>query len=256
MNMTLHEAIEKLLELTGRSMTTQQIADELNKYGWYKKKDGSKISAFQIHGRTKNYAHLFNRDGSFVSLNEQGSSKSQTITTSSKQKTAKKATTSPSSLTKKSFAPISNSDTTILILGTMPGDTSLEQGEYYSHPRNRFWKIISKITNRSTPQIYTEKIELLLELNIGIWDVAHKVKRMGSLDMDIMDEEPNDLDDFIEKHKNLNIIAFNGIKSQILFDKYFDRKKEIKYFNLPSSSPANASIDFEKLCKLWSTIFR
>ncbi|WP_287691581.1 GIY-YIG nuclease family protein [Acinetobacter sp.] len=66
--MTLHEAIEKLLRQTGRPMTTQQIADELNKNGWYQKKDGSKIQAFQIHGRTKNYPNIFERAGSTVSL--------------------------------------------------------------------------------------------------------------------------------------------------------------------------------------------
>ena len=66
--MTLHVAIEKLLQQTGRPMTTQQIADELNKNGWYKKKDGSIIEAFQIHGRTKNYANIFERNGSTVSL--------------------------------------------------------------------------------------------------------------------------------------------------------------------------------------------
>jgi len=66
--MTLHAAIEKLLQQTGRQMTTQEIADSLNKKNWYQKKDGSKITDFQIHGRTKNYPQLFNRGGATVSL--------------------------------------------------------------------------------------------------------------------------------------------------------------------------------------------
>ncbi|MEQ1554912.1 MAG: GIY-YIG nuclease family protein [Ferruginibacter sp.] len=66
--MTLHEAIEKLLRQKGHAMTTQQIADELNKNGWYKKKDNSEIQAFQIHGRTRNYEKIFVRSGSTVSL--------------------------------------------------------------------------------------------------------------------------------------------------------------------------------------------
>lgn len=66
--MTLHAAIEKLLQQTGRQMTTQEIADSLNKNNWYQKKDGSKITDFQIHGRTKNYPQLFNRNGATVSL--------------------------------------------------------------------------------------------------------------------------------------------------------------------------------------------
>jgi hypothetical protein len=66
--MTLHTAIEKLLQQTGRQMTTQEIADSLNKNKWYQKKDGSKITDFQIHGRTRNYPQLFNRNGTTVSL--------------------------------------------------------------------------------------------------------------------------------------------------------------------------------------------
>ncbi|GHU55062.1 hypothetical protein FACS189415_2030 [Bacteroidia bacterium] len=73
--MTLHEAIEKLLRQTGRPMTTRQIADELNKNNWYQKKDSSKITDFQIHGRTTNYSNIFNRDGSTVSLIGQQTSK-------------------------------------------------------------------------------------------------------------------------------------------------------------------------------------
>ncbi len=66
--MKLHEAIERLLDQKGRSMTTTEIARELNKNQWYQKRDGSEITAFQIHGRTKNYSHLFDRDGTTVSL--------------------------------------------------------------------------------------------------------------------------------------------------------------------------------------------
>jgi len=66
--MTLHEAIEKLLEEKGRSMTTSEIAEALNKNKWFTKKDGSEICQFQVHGRTHNYSNLFNRDGAIVSL--------------------------------------------------------------------------------------------------------------------------------------------------------------------------------------------
>lgn len=137
---------------------------------------------------------------------------------------------------KTSFDPISNADTKILILGTMPGDKSLELGEYYGHPRNRFWKILSTISNNELPLSYSDKKGLLVKLKIGIWDVAHKANRKGSLDSAINDEEPNDLEYFISKHKNLKVISFNGTKSEILFNKYFERKSSIKYITLPSTS--------------------
>lgn len=183
---------------------------------------------------------------------------------------SKTATTTPKALTKNlvnkagakpisthaktSFDPISNADTAILILGTMPGDKSLELGEYYGHSRNRFWKIISTITNNDLPLTYADKKALLLKTKIGIWDVAHKANRKGSLDSAIEDEEPNHLENFIAGHKNLKIIGFNGAKSKALYDKYFDRKTGIKYISLPSTSPANTGIGFDNICKQWRQI--
>lgn len=155
---------------------------------------------------------------------------------------------------KTSFAPISNSETSVLVLGTIPGDKSLELEEYYGHPRNRFWKIISEITNSELPLTYPDKKELLIKTKIGIWDVAHKANRKGSLDSAIEDEEPNDIDNFISMHENLKVIGFNGAKAEALFDKYFGRKKGINYLSLPSTSPANAGIDFEGICKIWRQI--
>ncbi|MDZ4204499.1 MAG: DNA-deoxyinosine glycosylase [Bacteroidales bacterium] len=171
------------------------------------------------------------------------------------KKVADKVVSNPiSTHTKTSFDPISNADTTILILGTMPGDKSLELGEYYGHSRNKFWKIISTITNNDLPLTYSDKKELLLKSKIGIWDVAHKANRKGSLDSAIEDEEPNDLDSFISRHKNLKVIGFNGTKSQTLFDKFFNRKIGINYILLPSTSPANTGIDFDNICKQWRQI--
>lgn len=66
--MTLHVAIEKLLNEKGASMSTSEIATELNKNNWYRKKDGSVITAFQIHGRTRKYPNMFDRQGSLVTL--------------------------------------------------------------------------------------------------------------------------------------------------------------------------------------------
>ncbi|MBS3913067.1 MAG: DNA-deoxyinosine glycosylase [Bacteroidetes bacterium] len=252
--MTLHEAIEKLLSQTGQPMTTQQIADELNKNGWYKKKNGSSIQAFQIHGRTRKYATLFERAGSNVSLIRQSISKTKAQTTE-KQKVIKKTSRSAPTNTKTSFDPIANSDTSILILGTMPGDRSLELGEYYGHSRNKFWRIISAITNKDLPVTYSDRIQILLESKIGIWDVAHKANRKGSLDSAIEDEEPNDLEGLIASLKNLKVVGFNGTKSQALFDKYFERKRNIKYILLPSTSPANTGMSFDNICKQWQQLF-
>jgi len=157
---------------------------------------------------------------------------------------------------KKSFNPISNSETSILIFGSLPGNKSLELNEYYGHPRNRFWKIISVITENDLPLNYLDKKSLLFKTKIGVWDVANKAIREGSLDIAIKNELPNDLDNFISKHKNLKLIGFNGKKTEKLFDKYFVRQKNIRYLSLPSSSPANAKISLEDIYKAWKEILK
>lgn len=155
---------------------------------------------------------------------------------------------------KTSFKPISNSETTVLILGTAPGDKSIQLGEYYGHPRNRFWRIISNLTENDLPLTYSDKEKLLKNAGIGIWDVAHSVIRKGSLDNSIKSEEPNDLDNFINEHSNLKIIGFNGQKAETLFNKYFDRKDKLTYISLPSTSPANTGYDFNEICEEWKKI--
>lgn len=152
---------------------------------------------------------------------------------------------------KTSFPPVSDSETEILILGTLPGDRSLQSGEYFAHPRNRFWKIISAITNNPLPESYPEKINLLHRTKIGVWNVLHKARRKGSLDTAIQNEVPNDLTTFIATHKNLKVIAFDGRKAEALFDKHFSRGKDLTFISLPGCSPANARFNLEALCERW-----
>jgi hypoxanthine-DNA glycosylase len=152
---------------------------------------------------------------------------------------------------KTSFPPISANSTEILILGSLPGEKSLAMHEYYAHPQNKFWRIIAAITDSQTPVNYGDKLSLLIKNRIGVWDVVREAKRIGSLDTNIVDELPNDIDTFISRHKNLKVISFNGTKSMKLFDKYFKRREHFKYIHLPSSSPANARIKFDEICERW-----
>ncbi|MDR3339410.1 MAG: DNA-deoxyinosine glycosylase [Candidatus Symbiothrix sp.] len=156
---------------------------------------------------------------------------------------------------KKSFAPVYDAETQMLILGTLPGAKSLAYNEYYGDPRNRFWRIIAEITGHKLPENYTEKTQMLLENKIGLWDVVREANREGSLDSAIKNEEPNDLNSLILSLKNLKAIAFNGKKAAQFYDKYFKRVDGIRYLLLPSSSPANAGIDFAGLCKAWNAVY-
>jgi hypothetical protein len=66
--MTLHEAIIKVLQQAGRSMTTREIADALNSNKWYIKDDKSLIATSQISARIAKYPELFTKNGSQVSI--------------------------------------------------------------------------------------------------------------------------------------------------------------------------------------------
>lgn len=155
----------------------------------------------------------------------------------------------------KSFSPIIYSDTKILIFGSLPGKKSLELQQYYGHARNRIWKILSHLTGSDIPVTYQQKKELLYKNKIGLWDVAHSAHREGSLDSNIKDESPNDIERLIKNYDSIKVIGFNGKKSEKMFYKYFTEKPEIKYVPLPSTSPANMVISFEDICARWSQMF-
>ena len=260
--MTLHEAIEKLLLQTRRPMSAREIAGELNKNKWYSKGDLSDIKPDQVTARVKNYQTLFDTDRTIsphlIKLFGRNLKPLVPLPKSvTKIKSAPVTIYDKTSIhSKTSFEPIADNDISILVLGTLPGDQSLKMAEYYGQARNRFWKIISTITNKPLPQTYTDKKKLLLQSGIAVWDVAHKANRKGSLDSAIENEEPNDLDTFIEIHKKLKVITFNGAKAEALYDRYFTRRAEIKYVSLPSTSPANAGISLADICDRWKVILK
>lgn len=66
--MTLHEAIEIILQETGRPMSTREIADVVNKRNLYTRRDGLPISASQIAARVGNYENLFIKEQGKIKL--------------------------------------------------------------------------------------------------------------------------------------------------------------------------------------------
>ena|SRR5690554_1003269 len=114
--------------------------------------------------------------------------------------------------------------------------------------------MLANITGSEIPNSYTEKKDILLKHKIGLWDVAHKAVRPGSMDSAIRNAEPNDLQGYIGRHSHLKVIGFNGRKAEALFNSFFDRSTEITYHSLPSTSPANAGITFERLCERWKVL--
>ncbi len=155
---------------------------------------------------------------------------------------------------KKSFSPIVPSASKLLLLGSLPGDRSLATQEYYAHPQNRFWKILATLFSRPLPKDYSEKLRILQEEKIALWDVCETAQRVGSMDTAIIAEIPNAIDQLLDEHPTIKAICFNGQKAEKLYDKYFARKKNIQYITLPSTSPANASFNQSRLLEKWDAI--
>lgn len=154
-----------------------------------------------------------------------------------------------------SFLPFVNSQTEILILGTMPGIASLTKQEYYAHKRNHFWKIMyTLLDNLPISEIFEEKIQLLQKNKIGLWDVLENCERKGSLDMHIKNQKENDFETLFQEFPAINKIVFNGKESHKYFLKKFGQIEGITYYVMPSTSPAN-TMSFENKLKIWSTCF-
>ncbi|PJJ08043.1 G/U mismatch-specific uracil-DNA glycosylase [Flavobacterium sp. 1] len=155
-----------------------------------------------------------------------------------------------------SFLHFVNSETEILILGTMPGAMSLEKQEYYAHPRNHFWKIICTLFEAlPIPVNFEDKIKILGENKIGIWDVLENCERKGSLDIHIKKHKENDFEFLVKKFPGITKIIFNGKQSHAFFIKRFGQIEGITYFVMPSTSPAN-TMSFENKLKIWSSCFQ
>lgn len=155
---------------------------------------------------------------------------------------------------KQSFLPLGADNAEVLILGSIPGDRSIELQQYYGHPQNRFWRVIASITGSELPTTYDAKQHMLLTNRIALWDVAHKATRIGSLDSAISNEEPNNIEAFIANHTKLTTVAFNGKKAEQLYHKYFKQVGGIIYISLPSTSPANAACKLDELQEKWRQI--
>ena len=155
-----------------------------------------------------------------------------------------------------SFPPFVNSQTKILILGTMPGIASLEKQEYYAHKRNHFWKIMyTLLDNLPISEIFEEKIQLLQANNIGLWDVLENCERKGSLDIHIKNQKENDFETLFKEFPGISKIVFNGKESHKYFLKKFGQIKGITYYLMPSTSPANP-MSFDNKLKIWSAGFQ
>ena len=60
-------------------------------------------------------------------------------------------------MTLHTIAPVFDENSKILVLGSFPSVKSREEGFFYGHPQNRFWKVIANAFDTHTLQSIEEK---------------------------------------------------------------------------------------------------
>lgn len=162
---------------------------------------------------------------------------------------------------KRGFPPIVRKDATVLILGSMPGEESLKRNEYYGNPRNSFWNIMSVLLGFDPNLSYSDRVEILKENKIALWDVIKACDRHGSIDTNIKNKTiiENDFAPFYKKFPGIKNVFFNGIKAENEYNKKVlpklsEIKCEIKYDRLPSTSPAMKKLSINDKMLKWSKI--
>lgn len=147
---------------------------------------------------------------------------------------------------KHELKPIYDENSEILILGTMPSIKSREIGFYYSHPQNRFWKVLASIYNEEIPNTIEEKKLFLKRNHIALWDTLSSCTITSSSDSSIKNIKVNDINKLLEKTKIKKIFT-TGKKAYDIYQKEIFKNTKLEANYLPSTSPANATYNLEKL---------
>ena len=148
------------------------------------------------------------------------------------------------------FDPITHGQDTVLIVGSMPSIESLKQGMYYANRTNRFWKILGHIYDMEY-ETKAQKLTLLEKGHIALWDICHTCIRKGSMDADIKEVEPNDIQWLLKNNPSIRKIICNGKTSLKFMKRYFP---ELDVISMPSTSAANATWSLDRLMEVYKTV--
>ena len=153
-----------------------------------------------------------------------------------------------------SFPPFARTDAEKLILGSMPGVESLCWQQYYAHPQNKFWTIMGELLKFDRKLPYRERVNILQNNKIALWDTVHCCVRPGSMDADIKNALPNDFEQLFRSCPKIKKVFFNGHAAHKLFSKKVVPTMllpKLVMLRLPSTSPANASIRYAAKLAAW-----
>ena len=151
------------------------------------------------------------------------------------------------------ISPVYDANSRILILGSFPSVKSREQGFFYGHPQNRFWRVTAAVFGDELPGTVPERRAFLLRHGIALWDVIAACEIVGSSDASIRNARVNDLSEILNGAP-IERIFVNGKTAQRLYRRYAEPLTGRAAICLPSTSPANAAWSLERLIEAWRVI--
>ncbi len=149
--------------------------------------------------------------------------------------------------------PVFDAQSRVLILGTMPSPKSREVGFYYGHPQNRFWRVIAELFDETPAQSISEKCDMLLRHHIALWDVLASCEIEGASDASIRNARPNDLSRIFQA-ADIQAVFATGTRATKLYRQLCEPSTGMPCVALPSTSAANARMDFDALAKAYRVL--
>ena len=149
--------------------------------------------------------------------------------------------------------PVYDENSRVLILGSFPSVKSREQGFFYGHPQNRFWRVTAAVFGEEVPGTVPARRDFLLRNGIARWAVIAACEIRGSADASIRSAAPNDLRPILNAAP-IRKICVNGQTAAKLYHRFAEPVTGRPAVTLPSTSPANASWSLERLIEAWKVI--
>ena len=164
------------------------------------------------------------------------------------------------------FEPVFDDHSRILVLGSFPSVLSRENAFYYGNPQNRFWRVMAACLGETVPQnegglsdngrpltleeSIAAKKRMLLGHGIALWDVIASCDIKGSSDASIKNVVPAQVEHVLET-AHIGAVICNGGTAGRLYKRYLQWQVGLTAHVLPSTSPANAAWQLERLTVRW-----
>jgi len=158
---------------------------------------------------------------------------------------------------KSSFDAVCDARTTVIVLGSLPGEISLARQQYYANPTNQFWHLIGGVLDTDLVSLgYADRLTALLERGVGLWDVVQSATRNTSADAAIQQHVAHDLLALVRRLPRLRGLGFNGGKAAAIGLRQLGSPAPCSAISLPSSSAAHCRITYADKLQSWLELRR